>query len=457
MSFTFDIYQTLALSVVALGVGTFIRKKISFFERFCIPAPVIGGLIFAIISCALYESGVIEFSYDETMRDVCMVFFFTSVGFQADLKTLRTGGKALGLFSQAIAILIIAQNVVAIGMSKVLGISPLVGMCTGSIPLVGGHGTSGAFGPVLENAGFEGATTFCIAAATYGLIAGGLIGGPVGNGLIKGKKLQDMASSVQGLPSVDEKTESKKPGSKISGNEDEQSQNENKKSGSENENSLSESKKPGSENENSLSENKKPGNENENFLNENKSGPAEYASAISILILAVGIGTVVSWGLTKLGLKFPNYVGAMIVATIIRNVAEYTGRYKVPVDAISNMSTTFLNLFLGIAMITLKLWQLASLAIPLIILLAVQTVFIFFFARFVVFHMLGHDYDAAVMTAGFCGLGLGASPTAMANMQAVCRQYRYSVKAFLIVPIVGGIILDFMNSILITFFINIVS
>lgn len=176
-----------------------------------------------------------------------------------------------------------------------------------------------------------------------------------------------------------------------------------------------------------------------------------------MLIAAVGIGTVVSWGLSRLGLKFPDYVGAMIVATVIRNVSEHTGKHQVPVEEISTMSTTFLNLFLGIAMITLKLWQLASLALPLIILLAVQTVFMFFFARFFVFQILGHDYDAAVMTAGFCGLGLGASPTAMANMQAVCRQYRYSVKAFLIVPIVGGVILDFMNSLLITFFINIVA
>ncbi len=402
MSFTFDLYQTLALSVVALGLGTLIRKKISFFDRFCIPAPVIGGLVFAVISCILYVSGVIEFSYDETMRDVCMVFFFTCVGFQADLKTLRTGGKALGLFSLAIGFLIALQNIISIGMSKVLHISPLVGLCTGSIPLVGGHGTAGAFGPVLEKAGFEGATTFCIAAATYGLIAGGLLGGPIGNSLIKRKQLmKDVPDQQKSMPAEAEKDPDKKENT--------------------------------------------------------DTAPNRYVYAVSLMILAVGIGTVVSWGLSSLGLKFPNYVGAMIVATVMRNLGEYTGWFSVPMEEANTMSTTFLNLFLGIAMITLKLWQLASLALPLIILLAVQTVFIFFFARFVVFYMLGHDYDAAVMTAGFCGLGLGASPTAMANMQAICREYRYSVKAFLIVPIVGGIILDFINSILITLFINMVA
>lgn len=396
MSFTFDLYQTLALSVVTLTLGGFLRKRISFLERFCIPAPVIGGLIFAIVSCILYVAGVIEFSYDETMRDVCMVFFFTCVGFQADLKTLRSGGKALGLYSLSIAILIIAQNTIAIGMSKVLNISPLIGMCTGSIPLVGGHGTSGAFGPVLEAAGFEGATTFCIAAATYGLIAGGLLGGPVGNSLIKRKNLLETASSGQEMVSVQK--------------------------------------------------NEEPG-----------TGLIHYAAAVSQLILAVGLGTIVSWALTAIGLRFPNYVGAMIVATVMRNVGEYSGKYTVPMGEIEDMSSIFLNLFLGIAMITLKLWQLASLALPLIILLAVQTVAMFLYARFVSFNLLGRDYDAAVMSAGTCGLGLGASPTAMANMQAICRQYRPSVKAFLVVPIVGGIILDFMNSILITFFINIIT
>ncbi len=394
MKYTFDLFQTLALSVAALKLGSFIRKKVSFFERYCIPAPVIGGLIFAMFSCILYAAGIIEFSFDDTMRDVCMVFFFTCVGFQADLKTLRTGGKPLAFFSLAIAILIIAQNTIAIGMSKLMRISPLFGLCTGSVALVGGHGTSGAFGPVLEDAGFIGASSFCIASATYGLIAGGLLGGPVGNALIRWKRLCSAVPAERSL-SMREKEES-------------------------------------------------------------KSHTRQYAPALFQLIAAAGIGTVVTLALSALGMTFPVYIGAMIVAIIMRNLSEYTGRFGVHMDEITDMSGIFLNLFLGIAMISLKLWQLAELAVPLIILLAVQTVFMGLYAFFAVFYLLGHDYDAAVISAGICGLGLGATPTAMANMQSICRRYGPSVKAFLIVPIVGGVILDLLNSILITFFINIV-
>ncbi|MDO4804618.1 MAG: sodium/glutamate symporter, partial [Lachnospiraceae bacterium] len=187
--FSFDMYQTIALAVVALMLGGFIRKKIHFFEKFCIPAPVIGGLVFAIISCILYVTGIIELTFDETLRTVCMVFFFTSVGFQANLKVLSAGGKSLLVFLAFVTALIVGQNALAVGLSKVLGIDAMIGMCTGSIPMVGGHGTAGAFGPVMEDLGLVGATTVCTAAATFGLIAGSLIGGPLGNSLIKGKDL----------------------------------------------------------------------------------------------------------------------------------------------------------------------------------------------------------------------------------------------------------------------------
>lgn len=394
ISFTFDLYQTLALSVVALTLGSYIRKKVSFFRRFCIPAPVIGGLVFAVLTCILYVTGIIEFSFDETMRDVCMVFFFTCVGFQADLKVLKEGGKSLLLFTAAIAILITVQNSIAVGMTTVLHVDPLVGLCVGSISLAGGHGTSGAFGPVLESCGLNGATTFCIASATYGLIAGGLIGGPIGNSLIRKKHLLVTASEAE--PLVTEAT----PETQVQRD--------------------------------------------------------MHAPAVFQLITAVGFGTIVSWILSALGLKFPIYVGAMIVATVMRNISEFTGKFKVPSKEMNGMSRIFLNLFLGIAMITLKLWQLAELALPLIILLATQTIFMVIYANFVVFNMLGRDYDAAVITAGICGLGLGASPTAMANMQTLCRQYKPSVKAFLVVPIVGGVILDVINSLVITFFINLI-
>ena len=393
MTFTFDMYQTLALAVIALMLGARIRKKVNFFERFCIPAPVIGGLVFAIISCILYVTGIIELSFDETLRTVCMVFFFTSVGFQANLKVLKAGGKSLAVFLAFVIILIIGQNAMAVGLAKVLGIDPLIGMSTGSIPMVGGHGTAGAFGPVLEDFGLTGATTVCTAAATFGLIAGSLIGGPIGNSLITKKDLLKTVVKEDASMLVEEEEK------------------------------------------------------HERQFN-------MYAPAVFQIIIAVGIGTIVSWALSKTGMTFPIYIGAMIVAAIMRNVSEYTGKFTVHMGEINDLGGICLSLFLGIAMITLKLWQLAELALPLIILLAAQTVFMFIFARFILFNAMGRDYDAAVISAGTCGFGMGATPNAMANMQAICDKYVPSVKAYLLIPLVGSLFADFINSLVITFFIN---
>ena len=372
MTFTFDMYQTLALAVIALMLGARIRKKVNFFERFCIPAPVIGGLVFAIISCILYVTGIIELSFDETLRTVCMVFFFTSVGFQANLKVLKAGGKSLAVFLAFVIILIIGQNAMAVGLAKVLGIDPLIGMCTGSIPMVGGHGTAGA---------------------TFGLIAGSLIGGPIGNSLITKKDLLKTVVKEDASMLVEEEEK------------------------------------------------------HERQFN-------MYAPAVFQIIIAVGIGTIVSWALSKTGMTFPIYIGAMIVAAIMRNVSEYTGKFTVHMGEINDLGGICLSLFLGIAMITLKLWQLAELALPLIILLAAQTVFMFIFARFILFNAMGRDYDAAVISAGTCGFGMGATPNAMANMQAICDKYVPSVKAYLLIPLVGSLFADFINSLVITFFIN---
>ena len=393
-TFQFDMFQAIALAVVALALGNFIRKKVKFFERFCIPAPVIGGLIFAIVSCILYVGGVVELSFDETMRTVCMVLFFTSVGFQANIKVLKAGGKSLIILVVLVAILIFSQNGIAVGLSKALGVDALIGMCTGSISMIGGHGTAGAFGPVLEDFGITGATTVATAAATFGLIMGSLIGGPIGNSLIKRKDLLKTAIPQDDTLLVEEEEK------------------------------------------------------HERQFN-------MYAPAVFQMLIAVGIGTVVSWALSKTGMTFPVYIGGMIVAAVMRNVSEFTGKFEIHMGEINDLGGICLNLFLGIAMITLKLWQLAGLALPLIALLATQTVFMFLYARFVVFNVMGRDYDAAVITAGACGFGMGATPNAMANMQAICDKYVPSVKAYLIVPIVGTLFVDFMNSLIITLFINI--
>lgn len=394
MKIQLDMYQTLAVSVLVLMLGSFLRRKINFLEKFCIPAPVVGGLLFAIFTCICYATRIAEFSFDDILKEVCMVFFFTSVGFQANLKVLKSGGKSLAIFLGLVLTLIISQNLLAVGISKVLGLNPLIGMCTGSIPMVGGHGTAGAFGPVLEDFNIHGATTICTAAATFGLIAGSLVGGPIGKRLIEKKNL--MSTVV-------------------------------------------------TEDDSLLVEEEKKHERHTNM----------YAAAVFQLILAIGLGTIFSWLLTQTGMTFPIYIGAMIAAALFRNIGEYSGKFKIHMGEINDLGGICLSLFLGMAMITLKLWQLASLALPLIILLAVQVILICFFTNFVVFRVMGRDYDAAILAAGTCGFGMGATPNAMANMQVLCDKYVPSVKAYLIIPLIGSLFADFINSLTITFFINI--
>lgn len=393
MKIQLDMYQTLAVAVLVLLLGNYLKKKIYFLQKFCIPAPVIGGLIFAIMTCICYVTGIAEFSFDDTLREVCMVFFFTSVGFQANLKVLKSGGKSLIVFLGLVIALIILQNLTAVGLAKLLNLNPLIGMCTGSIPMVGGHGTAGAFGPVLEDLNIKGATTICTAAATFGLIFGSLIGGPLGKRLIEKHSLLNTAA-----------------------NEDD---------------SL-------------LVEDEKKHERHTNM----------YADAVFQLTLAIGVGTIFTMLLTKTGLTFPIYIGAMLAAALMRNICEYTGIATIHMGEINDLGGISLSLFLGMAMITLRLWELASLALPLVILLAAQVLLIIIFTYVIEFNIMGRDYDAAILVSGTCGFGTGATPNAMANMQAVCDQYVPSIKAYLLIPLVGSLFADFLNSLVITFFIN---
>ena len=299
----------------------------------------------------------------------------------------------MAVFLGLVITLIIAQNFLAVGLSKLMHINPLIGMCTGSISMVGGHGTAGAFGPVLEDFNVNGATTISTAAATFGLIAGSLIGGPLGKRLIEKRNLlSTVVSEDDSLLVEDEK--------------------------------------------------------------KHERHTSMYASAVFQLILAIGLGTIFSWMLTKTGLTFPIYIGAMIAAALIRNISEYSGKGTIHMGEINDLGGISLSLFLGMAMITLKLWELASLALPLIILLSSQALFMCIFTYFIEFNIMGRNYDAAVLVAGTCGFGMGATPNAMANMQAICDKYAPSVKAYLLIPLIGSLFADFINSLVITFFIN---
>ena len=278
-------------------------------------------------------------------------------------------------------------------LAKVIGVDSKIGLSTGSIPMVGGHGTAGAFGPILEDFGLKGATTLCTAAATYGLVAGSLMGGPVGQRLIKRHDLLNKEENSDATALLEEERKYQHKAS-------------------------------------------------------------NYAAATYQIAIAMGAGTVISWLLSLTKMTFPVYIGAMIVAAIMRNIGEYSKKITIYIGEINNLGGICLSLFLGIAMITLKLWQLTDLALPLFLLLIGQTVLMFIFSYFVVFNLMGRDYDAAVLSAGVCGFGMGATPNAMANMQALTEKYQPSVKAYILVPIVGSMFADFINSLTITLFIN---
>ena len=259
--------------------------------------------------------------------------------------------------------------------------------------MIGGHGTAGAFGPVLEDFGVKGASTLCTAAATFGLIAGSVMGGPVGKRLIEKKNLLDTVVVEDDSLLIEDERKHERHASM-------------------------------------------------------------YPAAVFQLIIAIGIGTIISKLLSLTGMTFPIYIGAMIAAACMRNIGEYSGKFTIYMGEINDIGGISLSLFLGIAMITLKLWQRADWALPLITLLAGQTILMFLYTYFVVFNVMGRDYDAAVLSSGVCGFGMGATPNAMANMQAVCEKYAPSVKAFLLVPLIGSLFADFLNSLAITFFIN---
>ncbi len=394
MAVTFDMYQTLAIGVGALFLGRHIKKKVYFFERFCIPAPVIGGGIVSILVCVLHVLGFLDVAYDETIKDICMTVFFTTVGYQLDIRTLKSGGRMFPKMLIVIAIIAFAQNGTALLMSTLLNLNPLLGMSVGSIPMIGGHGTSAAFGPVLEEMGLEGATTICTAAATFGLIAGSLIGGPIGDSLIRRKDLTKTARDSDAVPESREETA--------------------------------------------------------------KERLFELMPSACHLAIAIGVGSVLSYLLSLTGMVFPKYIGGLLTGAVISNIGSFSGKYKVYTEEVNKIGELMLDFFLGIALITIKLWILADLALPLVIMISAQVVFMIIFARFGVFHILGGNYDAAVLTAGVCGFGLGATPNAMANVQAVTQNRPPSRTAFLLIPLIGGLFIDIINSFTILLFLNLI-
>lgn len=399
MALKLDMVQSIALAVLVLLFGRFLVDRISVLRKYCIPTPVVGGFIFAILVLILKTSNILEIELDTTLQKLAMTVFFTTVGFSASLKLLKKGGVKVFIFLACAIVLVILQNVVGISVAKLFNLNALLGLATGSVPMTGGHGTAAAFGPVMESAGAVGANTVALAAATFGLVSGSMMGGPVGNHLItkydlvnKKKNKKDDFMEVDQL------------------------------------------------------------NKSERLLNANN-----FYTVTFEIIIAMGIGTLISNMFIKAGLTLPSYIGAMIAGAIIRNISDSTKSFEVPMVEIDLVGGIALSLFLAMALMGLKLWQLADLALPLFVLLFSQVVLMYLYANFVTFRILGKDYDAAVLAAGHCGFGLGATPNGIANMTSVTDKFGPSPTAFFVLPLIGSLFIDFFNSGIITFFMNLLA
>lgn len=397
-----NMYHAVALAAVLFWLGNLLCKKVSVFNKYCIPAPLVGGVCFSLLNAILYAAHIAYISFDSTLQTVFMNIFFTTVGFSVSLPLLKKGGKAVLLMLILGTIMTVIQNAIGIGLVGALGADPRLGLCVGSIAMIGGPGTAASYGELMDGMGITGASVAGLAAATFGLVAGSIMGGPTARRCIENYRLSGSAGSE------------KEPGGPVP----------------------------------------------DIFETESDTFPAastSFVRAFMLLMFALGIGNFVGAQLTALtGLTFPGYIGAMIVAAVVRNVVDSL-YHQFPTDEMDVIGNMSLNLFLAMALAGLQLWLLIDLALPMIVTLAVQVVAMFLFSYFIVFKVMGRNYDAAVMTSGFIGFAMGATSNAMANMQAVTRKYGPSPISFFTIPMVGSLFIDFVNALIITGMLNMLS
>ena len=402
-----DPYYTLIVATLVLLVGRLMVDGIKFLQDFNIPEPVAGGLLAAVIIYILHVSTGVSFAFDKGLQDSFMLIFFSSIGLSADFSRLKAGGVGLVLFLLVVSAFIVVQNVVGVGLAGALGLDPIIGLVTGSITLTGGHGTAGAWGKVLEEQHhIVGATDLGMASATFGLVLGGLIGGPVARKLVNKMGMKPSAKAAQAHDTadsaIDDVFEHAHQRRLITANAAVETM-------------------------------------------------ALFAAclAFSALMTTPEVKSFLpSW------FTLPQFVWALLFGVLLRNFLTSAFKVNMFDRAIDVFGNASLSIFLGIALLNLKLWQLLDLALPMLIILAVQTAIMALYACFVTYRFMGKDYDAAVLAAGHCGFGLGATPTAVANMQSVTERFGPSHKAFLIVPMVGAFFIDFVNAFILTGFVN---
>ena len=388
-----NMYQAAAIAAILFWIGTYLVEKVNFLKEKCIPAPLAGGIIFSVLNTILSLNSVMQITFDDTLQSFFMLVFFTTVGFTVNLPMLKKGAKPLLVMLFLSTIMVFMQNFLGGGIAAKFGLDPRLGVAAGSIALVGGPGTAAAFGKTKDEMGIIGGSSVGITAAVFGLVMGSIMGGPTAYRRIRQFNLKSSEIAVTGDVEDD----------------------------------------------------------NTNVF---KSTSNEFVQSSMLLAVAMGVGTLVSnWLHDLTNNTFPIYLGAMLVAAVMRNVIDAKGdRFQdEEIEVIGNIS---LNLFLAMAMMSMKLWELVNLAVPLIIILIAQTALMFLFSYFVVFNVMGRNYNAAVQSAGFCGFAMGATSNAMANMQAITNQYGPAREAYFVIPLVGCLFIDFINAFVITGFLN---
>ncbi|WOE82521.1 sodium/glutamate symporter [Pseudomonas protegens] len=386
-----DFYGTLVAASLVLLLGRGLVTRVGFLRAYNIPEPVAGGLVVALLLLMLRGIADMEVRIDNSLQAPLMLAFFATIGLSADFANLKKGGRNLAVFLLVVTGFLLVQNAMGIGLAKALGLDPLMGLLTGSVTLSGGHGTGGAWGAVFkEQYGLASAPEIAMASATFGLVLGGLIGGPVARLLVKRVQTPGV---VQGEPRLPRGYEQP--------------------------------------------------------YKERQITALSFIETLALVAISLQAGSFLSGLIQGTALELPTFVCVLFVGVVLRNGLSALGWHQVFDQEVSLLGNVSLSLFLAIALMSLRLWDLASLALPILILLAVQTLVMALFAILVTFRVMGRNYDAAVLAAGHCGFGLGATPTAIANMQAVTQRYGPSQMAFLVVPMVGAFFIDISNAIVI--------
>ncbi|MCX4174412.1 MULTISPECIES: sodium/glutamate symporter [Paraburkholderia] len=394
------IYGTLVTASLVLLLGNRLVGWIPLLRSYTIPEPVAGGLLVAIVLLILRTTSHIEVRFDTALQTPLMLAFFATIGLNANLASLKSGGPLLLRFLGLVISLLILQNAVGIALTYVLGIDPLYGLLVGSITLSGGHGTGAAWSKVFaEHHGLQSATEAAIACATFGLVMGGILGGPVARVLMRQVARKDAARAENHAESHAENS---------------------------------------AEAPLAFEEPKA----------EQATTPAAFIETLALIAISLAAGDALSQVLAGTAIELPSFVCVLFVGVLLSNMLGLAGKPVID-HAVALLGNVSLALFLAMALMTLKLWDLASLALPVVSTLVAQTVLMALYAIFVTFRVMGRNYDAVVLAAGHCGFGLGATPTAIANMQAVTARFGHSHLAFLVVPMVGAFFIDIANAIVI--------